>query len=230
MKTSDHSVSRRHFLSVGAASVALPGALRAAQPSGTMLPRPPEGRGILLSPKLGMLPEEVAGRKLSLTERLEMAGEAGFDGVDFDQAGPYSPDEAREAVLQSGVFVHNAINHDHWKMRLTSPNASERAKGIANIKHCLRLSHAAGGSGVLIVVGRGSDGDAEEIEERCRGEIRSLLPLAAALGQHILIENVWNEMFYNHNAPPEQGPQGFIDFVDSFNSPWVGMYYDIGNH
>ena len=27
-----------------------------------------------------------------------------------------------------------------------------------------------------------------------------------------------------------QSPQRFIDFVDSFNSPWVGMYYDIGNH
>jgi hexulose-6-phosphate isomerase len=46
----------------------------------------------------------------------------------------------------------------------------------------------------------------------------------------ILFENVWNQMHYDHDAPPEQTPERFIKFVDSFHSPWVGMYYDIGNH
>ena len=46
----------------------------------------------------------------------------------------------------------------------------------------------------------------------------------------ILFENVWNKMHYDHDAPPEQSPSGSSTFVDSFNSPWVGMYYDIGNH
>ncbi len=83
---------------------------------------------------------------------------------------------------------------------------------------------------MLIVVGGGQDGAAEVIEARCREEIEKLLPLAASLGQPILIENVWNRMFYDHDAGPEQTADRFIKFVDSFNSPWVGMYYDIGNH
>ena len=33
-----------------------------------------------------------------------------------------------------------------------------------------------------------------------------------------------------YDAKPEQSAERFIKFVDSFNSPWVGMYYDIGNH
>src|SRR5690606_9447597 len=110
----------------------------------------------------------------------------------------------------SGVFVHNAINHAHWQQRLTSPKEEERARGRANIEHCMHVSHAAGGCGVLIVVGRGEDGPADEIEERCRQEIRKLLPLAAALGQPILIENVWNRMFYDHDAPPEQSAERFV--------------------
>jgi hexulose-6-phosphate isomerase len=57
-----------------------------------------------------------------------------------------------------------------------------------------------------------------------------MLPLAASLGQMILFENVWNQMMYDHNAPPDQGAERFVQFVDSFNSPWVGMYYDVGNH
>ena len=192
--------------------------------------RPPEGKKILLSVKLGMIANEVGGKKLSLAERLSLAGEAGLDGVDFDQAGAHTAEEAKAAVAESGVFVHNAINHAHWGKRLTSANDEERATAVKNIEHCIRVSHAAGGNGVLIVVGRGGDGPAEEIAERARKEIQSMIPLAASLGQPILFENVWNQMFYDHGAPPEQTAERHVKFIDSFNSPWVGQYFDIGNH
>ncbi len=229
------SLPRRRFLAAGAASMAGIAALKVhaaeqAAGEGPSVVRPPEGRRILLACKLGMLPKELDGKELSLVERLRMAGEAGFDGVDFDQAGEWSPEQARDAVRESGIFVHNAINHAHWSKRLTSANEAERAEGRANIEHCLRVSHAAGGSGVLIVVGRASDGTAEEVNARAKEEIKKLLPLAAVLGQMILVENVWNQMHYVHDGPADQTPEGFIEFVDSFNSPWVGMYYDIGNH
>lgn len=196
----------------------------------TAIVRPPTESPVLLSCKLGMIAREVDGKTLSISERLSLAGEAGFDGVDFDQAQEFTPDQARDAVIESGVFVHNAINHAHWSQRLTSANDAERSQGRANIEHCIRVSHAAGGSGVLIVIGRGDDGPEDVIEQRCREEIKQLLPLAASLGQPILIENVWNRIHYDHDASPEQSAQRFVEFVDSFNSPWVGMYYDIGNH
>ena len=231
------SISRRKFLIAGsAATAAIPATLTAqdesAEQSGgaNKIVLPGSDRRILLSPKLGMIPKKIGETELSLADRLSLAGEAGFDGVDFDQAGEHTPEAAREAVQKSGIFVHNAINHAHWSQRLTSANDEERAKSVANIAHCIRVSHAAGGNGVLIVIGRADDGPAEVIEERCRNEIKSLIPLAASLGQPILFENVWNRMFYDHGAPPDQTPQRFIDFVDSFQSPWVGMYYDIGNH
>jgi hexulose-6-phosphate isomerase len=219
-------------LTVGAATVAGSTAVASAasdQHTETVV-QPPDGKRILVSVKLGMISRERGGKSLSLADRLSLAAEAGFDGVDLDQAAEYTAEQAREAVCRSGVFVHNAINHAHWQMRLTSSKEDERAAGRANIEHCIRVSHAAGGSGVLIVVGRGDDGPADVIEERCREEIRKLIPLAASLGQPILIENVWNQMFYDHDAPPEQTAEAFAAFVDSFNSPWVGMYYDIGNH
>ena len=229
------SFSRRHFLAAGAASVAgtavvRAGAAESASAETACVVRPPEGKRILLACKLGMIPNEAGGKKLSLADRLRLAGEAGFDGVDLDQAAEFTPEQAREAVCQSGVFVHNAINHAHWAQRLTSAKEEERARGRANIEHCLRVSHGAGGSGVLIVVGSGDDGPADEIEERCRQEIKKLIPLAASLGQAILVENVWNKMGYDHDAPPEQTADRFVKFIDSFHSPWVGMYYDIGNH
>ena len=223
--------SRRGFIAgVGtSAAVLLPktGAAEARVNSKTIV-TPPEGKRILLSCKLGMIAKEVDKKKLSLVERLRMAKEAGFDGVDFDEAGLFTAEQARAAVQESGVFVHNAINHDHWKQRLTSAKEEERNKGRENLAHCIRVSHAAGGSGVLLVVGNADDGEGGE--ERARTEIKKLLPLAASLGQMILIENVWNKMMYDHDKGPEQTADRFIQFVDSFKSPWVGMYYDIGNH
>jgi hexulose-6-phosphate isomerase len=177
-----------------------------------------------------MIAKDRGGKKLPIADRLRLAAEAGFDGVDFDEAGEFTPEAARQAVQESGVFVHNAINHAHWSVRLTDPKPEVRAKARANLEHCLRVSHAAGGSGVLIVVGKADDGPAAEIEARCRSEMQQVLPLAAALGQHVLIENVWNQMMYDHDRGPEQSAERFVRFVDSFHSPWVGMYYDLGNH
>jgi hexulose-6-phosphate isomerase len=220
-------ISRRNMLAAGAGAA---GAAALAAPARSAIVTPPAGKRILLGVKLGMLPKELNSRTLSLNERLRLAADAGFDGVDFDQAGEFTSEQARTAVAETGVFVHNAINHDHWRQRLTSAYGQERDRGRANIEHCIRVSHAAGGSGVLVVIGRGTDGPADIVIARAREEIRKLLPLAAALGQRILVENVWNQMMYDHDAPPEQGPERFVEFVDSFNSPWVGMYYDIGNH
>jgi len=227
-------LNRRHVLALGAGSVVsavhVGSPVHAAESGESATVTPPLGKRILLSCKLGMLPKERDGKKVSIADRLRLAGEAGFDGVDFDQAGEFSAEQAREAVRASGVFVHNAINHAHWKQRLTSGKPDERERGRTNIEHCIHVSHAAGGSGVLIVVGQCSDGPPEVVEQRAREEIQKLLPLAAALGQRILIENVWNRMMYEHDASPDQGAERFVEFVDSFNSPWVGMYYDIGNH
>jgi len=225
------AIGRRRVLAIGAGSIpAAVGGARAAETRESGIVTPPVGKRILLSCKSGMIPGELEGKTLSLADRLRLAAEAGFDGVDYDQAGEVTPAQLRAAVRESGVFVHSAINHAHWKQRLTSANQEERDQGRANIEHCIRVSHAAGGSGVLIVVGRGSDGPADVIVDRAHDEIRKLLPLAAPLGQMILIENVWNHMMYDHDAPPDQGVEDFVAFVDSFNSPWVGMYYDIGNH
>ena len=171
------SFTRRHFVTGAAATAALLAAprVRAAESPISDQERivfPPADKRLLLACKLTMITREAGGKKLTLTERLRMAGLAGFDGVDLDEAGNYTPEQAREAVQQSGVFVHDAINHKHWEVRLTDPNAETREKARANLEHSLRVSHAAGGSGVLIVVGKSDDGPEAEIEERCRAEMK----------------------------------------------------------
>jgi L-ribulose-5-phosphate 3-epimerase len=220
------SISRRSLL---ASSAALAGAAavgaRAADPApaATSWPMPPHPeQGLLFSCKYGMT------KGKSIEERLASAREAGMDGVDFDEAGSFSPEQVRKAAADTGVFIHGAINHGHWGKTLSSGDEKVRAEGLANLKHCIRVSHAAGGSGVLLVIGKGADGP--EGGDRAREEIKKAIPLAAALGQRILFENVWNGMYYQDDGPRDQSVKPWADYIDSFNSPWVGAFFDLGNH
>jgi len=221
------TIRRRDLLTATAAGAvaAVPAAAAETAAAGAACPPPlpphPE-RGLLFSCKYSMT------KGGSLEERLASARDAGMDGVDFDDAAAVTPEGLRTAAAKTGVFIHNAINHGHWQTRLTSPDAATRAKAVENLKHCIRVSHAAGGSGVLIVVGRADDGP--EGADRARTEIAKAIPLAAALGQRILFENVWNGMFYQDGGPRDQSVQPLADYIDSFESPWVGAFFDLGNH
>ena len=227
------STSRRTFLggltTVSVASYAQRALLGAVPPDGELSPEPILGTDplasnskLLFSCKYGMIKDQ------GLEKRLELSRTAGFDGVDFDDAASVTPDELRRAVESTGVFVHNVINHAHWKQRLTSLDKQERETAVSNLRHCMEVSHAAGGSAVLIVLGRATDGPDAGL--RAQEEIQKLLPLAAKLGQRILFENVWNGMFYDPDGSRDQSAQPFADYIDSFRSPWVGAYFDLGNH
>jgi len=143
-----------------------------ASSTGSCLPPPPEtDRKLLFSCKYGMT------KGPTLEARLTAAREAGMDGVDFDAAASVTPEELRQAAAATGVFIHNAINHAHWQQRLTSPDEATRATAAANLEHCVRVSHAAGGNGVLIVLGKAEDGPAGP--DLAREAIQSVIPLAA---------------------------------------------------
>ncbi len=223
--------NRRRFLtaagcSLGAASATTlaPGKLIAAEASLPTVAQPARIDRILFSCKYTMTKGE------NIEARFQSCKDAGFDGIDFDDCGKYTADQVRQASYNTGLFVHNAINHAHWAKRFTSGNPAAVETATKNLEHCIRVSQAAGGSGVLLVIGRNSDGPAAEVADRARANISKLLPLAAALGQQILFENVWNGMFYHHGGSPDQDCQELIAFIDSFKSPWIGAYFDIGNH
>ena len=213
-------MQRREFLAA-AAVVAAVGRRAGAAAVGTA-PAPVAGPGLRFSCKYRMTPDG------SLEDRLAMIRDAGLDGVDFDAAGEVTVEQLRDAVRKTGVFVHNAIHPDHWNTRFTNADPAVRGRALANLEHCIRLSHAAGGSGVLLVIGTAADGP--EGPDRAREEIAQAIPLAASLGQRILFENVWNGLFYTVDGPRTQSVKPFADYIDSFQSPWVGAYFDLGNH
>jgi hexulose-6-phosphate isomerase len=174
--------------------------------------------------KIGMV-----GVEGSLTDKFKAAKAAGFAGVEMNSPG-MNVEETRKAIAESGLPVDGTVCSSHWGIRHTDPNPETRAKALADLRTALRDTHAVGGHSVLLVVGHGKDGPENEIWPRSVANIAQAVPLAAELGVHIVIENVWNEFLYDHSGGADQTADKFVKYVDEFHSPWVGMQFDIGNH
>jgi L-ribulose-5-phosphate 3-epimerase len=212
--------SRRRFVQ-GTAALLAAGPLvgRAAEPASASL----KGR-MYKTLKIGMV--KVPG---TLTDKLRAAKAAGFDGIEMNSPGMQVA-ATKKAIAQSGLPVDGTVCSTHWKDHHTSPKSVVRARALADLEKALRDTHAVGGHTVLLVVGHGEDGPEEEIWARSVENISKAVPLAAKLGVAIVIENVWNHFLYDHGGPANQTADTFVKYVDEFNSPWVGMQYDIGNH
>ncbi len=217
------NLSRRHFLQASAVLTAtsplLASTAMGAEPTtGTL-----NGR-LYKTLKIGMV--KVEG---SLADKFKAAKAAGFEGIELNLPGT-NVEEAKGAIAESGLPVDGSVCANHWNIRHTSPSADERAEALKTLKQALRDTHAVGGNTVLLVVGKGSDGPESKIWQRSIDNISQAIPLAAKLGVFIAIENVWNQFLYDHNGGHEQTADKFVRYVDQFNSPWVGMQLDIGNH
>ncbi len=165
----------------------------------------------------------------SLAEKFRAVKAAGFNGIEMDSPG-MDVQATRAAIAATGLPVDGTVCSTHWQIRHTSADAKQREQALEDLKTALRDTHAVGGHTVLLVAGHGQDGSEEEIWGRAVANISQAIPLAAELGVSIVIENVWNHFLYDHDGDSTQSADKFVRFVDAFNSPWVGMQFDIGNH
>ena len=110
----------------------------------------------------------------------------------------------------------------HWSKPFNHPDESIRAQGRDALETALRDCKRFGGSTVLVVpavVRKGmSYADAYRLSQK---EIGRLVPLAEELGIAIAFENVWNNFLLS--------PLEAARYVDEFQSPNIGWYFDVGN-
>ncbi|MBV11019.1 sugar phosphate isomerase/epimerase family protein [Rubinisphaera sp.] len=218
--TIHRSLSRRGFLQGSAALAASIPVLGYALPAqyDTL-----QGR-FYKTLKIGMV--KVNG---SLVDKFRAAKDCGFDGIELSAPG-FDIAEVNQAIKEVDFPVDGTVCAGHWGVRHTDPDPAVRAEALKTLKQALRDTHAIGGHTVLLVVGHGKDGTPEECWGRSVENIAQAVPLAAELGVHIAIENVWNQFLYDHDGNEKQSADLFVKYVDEFHSPWVGMQFDIGNH
>jgi len=214
----DPRVSRRDFLAGLAAGIGLRAGLQAAAPFKTTL-----HKAVIVA-----APTE---------ENLKPVRDAGFEGVEARPAGPEETAKAREAAAKLGLRIHSVMGGG-------SPEG-------------LRAARAYGADAVLLVPGgvnakpmpepwefdvefdpqnghlaRAVKGDNERFKayieahdrsmDAARERVRKLIPAAEEAKVVIALENVWNNFCVK--------PPLLKWLVESFRSPWVRAYFDIGNH
>lgn len=86
-------------------------------------------------------------------------------------------------------------------------------------------AHPVGAGSELLVPDKVTDPDHENHDHmwvHSIEDIRQLIPLAEKVNVRILTKNVGNGFCIE--------PQRFAQYIDEFDSPWVGIHFDIGNH
>ncbi len=218
----DPRLTRRDFVKGTASALAATAAAGLARPTATRAAEsdPPSNAGrIYKSVKWGMI-----GEGDSVLAKFELQKELGYDGIELNSPADINRDEVVAASRATGMPVHGVVDSAHWNQRLSSPDEAIRDKGRAALETAIRDTNYYGGDTVLLVPGRvtGADETHDHVWQRSRDEIRKVLPLASRLGVRVLIENVWNGFC--------EQPQQLRDYIDDIASPWVGSYFDIGNH
>ena len=208
--------TRREFLQTTLAGAALVcGAIGPAP-----LPAAQKKLRLKKAVKYGMI--KVPGA--SVEDKFKLIESLGFEGLEVNSPSDLDRDEAARAQKKTGMKIHGVIDSVHWRMRLSDPNAGVRAKGVEALRTAIDDAKFYGADTVLLVPGKVTDPETENYQQcwsRSREEIRKVIPQATDAGVKIAIEVVWNDFI----TKPEQ----LIEYVDDFETPTVGAYFDCSN-
>ncbi|MDA0831782.1 MAG: sugar phosphate isomerase/epimerase [Planctomycetota bacterium] len=155
-----------------------------------------------------------------MVEKFKLLKAIGFEGIDMNV--PADHDEVNAAQKESGLIVHGVVSYDHWKKPFSHPDPEVRSSGLESFLGAIRDAHAYGASSVLLVPAVvNKDISYDQAYDYSQQEIRKAIPLAEDLGIDILIENVWNSFLLS--------PLELAQYLDEFDTPHIGAYFDVGN-
>lgn len=207
-------IHRRSFCAAAAGAALAPSWLAAGAAER------PSDRRIYNAVKVSMIKGD-----MPLIDKFRLSKEVGFEGISLFAPDRFDAEEAIAAQKQTGLMIHNVNDAVHWRVRLSDPDPKVREDALEALKATLEFAHQVGASSMLLVVGKVTDPEHEnhdQVWQRSIDGIRKALPLASRLGVRILCENVGNGFC--------EDPQQWADYLDEIGDPWVGAFYDIGNH
>ena len=156
----------------------------------------------------------------SVLEKCEAIRAAGYNGVEFNSH--MNRKEALEALKKTGLEASSVCNSKHWEFHLAHPDAGVRQKGLDAMLVAMEDAKEYGTDAVLLVPGVvNNEISYKECWDRSTECIFKLIPIAEKLKVKICIENVWNNFLLS--------PLEAANYIDQFNSKWIGFYFDAGN-
>lgn len=180
------------------------------------------------------------GEKVPIETVMRHAREMGLHGVEVLHRQMASEEDAylaglkREALVQ-GLDLYSLSIHQDF----VHPDPTERAAHIAHTEHCIELAYRLGIPAIRLNSGRWKTIQSFDALMAARGVepplpghtedeafewviegIRACLPLAAARGVVLALENHWGLTF---------APEGVLRILEAVDSPWLKVTMDTGN-
>jgi len=174
--------------------------------------------------------------ELPVNKAMDMASKADYQGLELcvgekgvlcPDTPPETLDSLKREIGESPLIIETLASGFSWGANPLDDDESIRSRGQHLHREALRIGGELGLEDYLLVPGvvKSPISDSrvryDRALERARAFIESLLEQAQESRVRICIENVWNGLFYS--------PVEFLDFVQSFQSEWVGIYFDVGN-
>ncbi|MBN1851089.1 MAG: sugar phosphate isomerase/epimerase [Pirellulales bacterium] len=152
----------------------------------------------------------------------------GVDGVLTPDTSQAECEKIRHQVDASGLIVETLASGMSWAYSPTSNDADVCHKAMDLHAKALQRASWLGCQAMLFVPGvvKSPIAPNELIRydlavARARDAVASLLEVAERVDVDLCLENVWNGLFYS--------PLEFAQFIDSFKSRRLGIYFDVGN-
>lgn len=178
-------------------------------------------------------------QRMTLKECLQLAKEAGFDGIElnYDLENDLSPKASREDLLAIrrtadaiGIEISGLCSFLFWPYPLTSNNAEKRARGLELAARMTDAAHTMGVENLLVVPGAVHipwRDDHEPVpndvcDRRAREAVGKLLQNAEKKKVFLNIENI----FFNGYL---MTPMEMNEFVDFFGNDYCRVHFDTGN-
>ncbi|UCD27391.1 MAG: sugar phosphate isomerase/epimerase [Planctomycetota bacterium] len=176
-------------------------------------------------------------RKTSIAEAAKAAREAGFEAIEptLEAKGKLTPKtteakcrELGQTIRDAGLQIASLACGLFWETSYASPDPKVREQAYQLTIAGLDRARWIGSPVLLVVPGvvrRAKTktleiGYADALAFSC-DMLKNLAYEAATRGVIVAIENVWDNILIS--------PVETREFIDRINSPWVGVYFDVGN-
>lgn len=171
-------------------------------------------------------------------EAIKLAKEYNYESIELafapeDELGLNTTKAHCEELLnyanEIGIQISSLCTGMYWGCSLTDSDPNVAKQAIENTKKYLEVASWFKVDSVLVVPGAVDVSfvsgfkpvDYELCYKRATEAIKSLIPYAEKAGVCLALENVWNEFLTS--------PIEMKNFIDQFNSDFVGSYFDVGN-
>jgi hexulose-6-phosphate isomerase len=159
---------------------------------------------------------------------------AGFDAVELNLQLPGNPGITVESTVQELEAIGRMARDHNLQLRsiscglmgrnpLSSPDPEVRRRGIDLVKRQIEIANLLGMDTALLVPAFVDEAEAsyDEAYQRSQEALHELARFAEQHKVHIGVENVWNKFLYS--------PLEMARYIDELQSPYVGVYFDVGN-